>query len=464
MIGVTGGTASGKTTVCSKVLSRLDTPWVSLISMDSFYRPLTKEERQHVGEYNFDHPSAFDWELFVKTLKKIKQGKSVSIPIYDFSLHARLESTHKVYGADVVMVEGILTLHSAAIRDLLDIKIFVDADSDLRLARRIRRDIAERGRSVESVLNQYELSVKPAFDQFIFPTKAFADIIIPHSNVNMVAIDMLVLHVRSRLQQRAIDFKSEAAAAKKVISERSASPFNFGPSACEDLQELPHSVSIMNKSKGLVAIHTIIRDRHTPPDEFVYQVNRLTRLVVEFALSYLPFEPCTVTTPTKMSFIGSKFASRICGVSVVRGGVAMEYGLRQVCEDIRIGKIVIQQSSDKLAGPRLYYTKLPHDIADRRILLLDPVLGTSQTVKMAVRVLLDHGVLEENIVYVSLIVARNGVKTLAETFPRLKIVSSHLDESTSDSEFTDPGLGCFGERYFHMESSINEIPLYAGAN
>jgi uracil phosphoribosyltransferase len=206
----------------------------------------------------------------------------------------------------------------------------------------------------------------------------------------------------------------------------------------------------------LSALHTILRDRQCPPDEFVYQCDRLGRLVVEYGLAHLPFAPAIVTTPTGLPFAGAAFAAGgadLCGVSIVRGGEAMEIALREVVRDVRIGKIVIQQSAEKMNGPRLYYSKLPPDVAQRRVLLMDPVLGTAQTAKMAVRVLLDHGVPEDRIVFLALIVSAAGARSLAQTFPRVQLITSAVDSQAArgDSQFAVPGLGCFGERYYHQE-------------
>lgn len=171
LIGVGGGSASGKTTVCREIVRRLASQWVQILSTDSFYRPLTPEERElaMADGYNFDHPNAFDWEGLCGVLKQIRKGKQARLPVYDFTTHSRRTETEAFYGADVVIVEGILALYEQRIREQCDMLIFVDTDSDLRLCRRIRRDIQERGRSVESVLNQYEKTVKPAYDEFIAP-------------------------------------------------------------------------------------------------------------------------------------------------------------------------------------------------------------------------------------------------------------------------------------------------------
>ncbi|XP_029286274.1 uridine-cytidine kinase 2-A isoform X3 [Cottoperca gobio] len=178
LIGVAGGTASGKSSVCSKIMELLGQNeidhhqrQVAILSLDSFYRVLTPEQKAKAlkGQFNFDHPDAFDNDLIIATLWDIKEGKTVQIPVYDFVSHSRKEETVTVYPADVVLFEGILMFYSQEIRDLFQMKLFVDTDADTRLSRRVLRDISERGRDLESVLAQYITFVKPAFEEFCLP-------------------------------------------------------------------------------------------------------------------------------------------------------------------------------------------------------------------------------------------------------------------------------------------------------
>jgi len=202
LIGVAGGTASGKTTVCEEIIKCLDCTRVSIIAMDSFYKPLTKQQRKNVADYNFDHPDAFDWELLIKTMRDISRGFVVRIPTYDFITHSRTENYKIFYPGDVVMFEGILSLHKSELRDLFKLKIFVATDADVRVCRRLQRDIVSRGRTVEDVLRQYQKTVKPSFDLFCAPTQSYADIIVPHGGENKVAINLMVTHIRSQLHLR----------------------------------------------------------------------------------------------------------------------------------------------------------------------------------------------------------------------------------------------------------------------
>eukprot|EP01112_Ceratiomyxa_fruticulosa_P004668 TRINITY_DN1520_c0_g1_i1.p1 TRINITY_DN1520_c0_g1~~TRINITY_DN1520_c0_g1_i1.p1 ORF type:complete len:269 (+),score=61.07 TRINITY_DN1520_c0_g1_i1:495-1301(+) len=202
IIGVTGGTASGKTTVCEAILKKLSDQRVAIISQDSFYRSLNHDDLEQVHQYNFDHPDAFDWPAIADILKGIKENKRVEIPNYSFVTHTRLTETTPIYGVDVILFEGILAFYTSELRDQMDMKIFVDTDADTRLCRRVVRDINERGRTLEGVLKQYEKFVKPSFDDYILPTKKYADVIIPRGSDNLVAIDLIVQHVRTKLDQK----------------------------------------------------------------------------------------------------------------------------------------------------------------------------------------------------------------------------------------------------------------------
>ncbi|KAG5285479.1 hypothetical protein AALO_G00003850 [Alosa alosa] len=205
LIGVSGGTASGKSSVCEKIMELLGQNkidhhqrQVATLSQDSFYKELTPEQKAKAikGQFNFDHPDAFDNELIKKTLHDIIQGKTVQIPVYDFITHSRKDEFVTLYPADVVLFEGILIFYSQEIRDLFQMKLFVDTDADTRLSRRVLRDIEERGRDLEQVLTQYITFVKPAFEEFCLPTKKYADVIIPRGADNLVAINLIVQHIQ----------------------------------------------------------------------------------------------------------------------------------------------------------------------------------------------------------------------------------------------------------------------------
>ncbi|WP_177732904.1 MULTISPECIES: uridine kinase [Flavobacterium] len=198
IIGIAGGTGSGKTTVVHQIMNELPETEVGIISQDSYYKAthnLSFDERALI---NFDHPRAIDFELLVAHLKDLKAEKTIEQPVYSFVTHNRTDDTIVTHPRKVMIVEGILILTNPELRDMFDVKIFVHADSDERLIRRLKRDIAERGRDMEEVLSRYQSTLKPMHEQFIEPSKAYADIIIPNDKYNTVAIDV----VRAVINQR----------------------------------------------------------------------------------------------------------------------------------------------------------------------------------------------------------------------------------------------------------------------
>ena len=200
IIGIAGGTGSGKTTVVNQIINELPADEVCVISQDSYYKAtddLSYEERTKI---NFDHPRAIDFDLLIRHIADLKAGKIIEQPVYSFVTHNRTKDTVKTHPRKVVIVEGILIFNSEELRSLFDIKIFVHADTDERLIRRVRRDITERGRDIDEVLNRYQTTLKPMHQQFIEPTKNFADLIIPNDRYNTVAVDIVRTVISERLQ------------------------------------------------------------------------------------------------------------------------------------------------------------------------------------------------------------------------------------------------------------------------
>ncbi|KAL7388633.1 hypothetical protein ABVT39_018211 [Epinephelus coioides] len=402
VIGLCGGSASGKTTVANKIIEALDVPWVVLLSMDSFYKVLNKEEQELAAknEYNFDHPDAFDFELLVTVLRKLKKGKSVKVPVYDFTSHCRRKEWKTVYGANVVIFEGILAFANKELLKLLDMKVFVDTDSDIRLIRRLKRDISQRGRDISGIIKQYNKFVKPAFEQYIEPTVQSADIVVPRGGENFVALDLIVQHVHSQLEKREIT----------------------------------------------------VRNKETNRDEFIFYSKRLMRLLIEHALSFLPLKPVSVETPQGGIYNGKRLSGkRITGVSILRAGETMEQALMAVCKDIRLGKILIQTNHDT-GEPELHYLRLPKDISEDYVILMDSTVSTGAAALMAVRVLLDHDVAEDKIFLLSLLMAEMGVHSVAYAFPKVRIITTAVDKEVNDQFHIIPGIGNFGDRYFGTDA------------
>lgn len=199
IIGIAGGTGCGKTTVVNQIVNELPDNEVCVISQDSYYKDtshLTYEERVKI---NFDHPQSIDFELLCEHLKALRKGETIQQPVYSFVEHNRTTQTVTTKPSKVIIVEGILILTNPKIRDMFDIKIYVQTDSDERLIRRLKRDIVERGRDIDEVLDRYQNTLKPMHQQFIDPTKEFADLIIPNNNYNNVAIDIVRTIIKERL-------------------------------------------------------------------------------------------------------------------------------------------------------------------------------------------------------------------------------------------------------------------------
>lgn len=232
VIGIAGGTGSGKTTVTNAILKRLDTTRVVVIQHDSYYRDLSAHGGATPDQVNFDHPDSLETPLLIRHIKDLKAGLSIEQPIYNFTTHRRLDSTQRLDPREIIIIDGILIFVDKELRELMDIRIFVDTDADERLIRRVRRDILERGRSIESVMQQYMSTVKPMHLEFVEPSKHWADVIIPRGAENIVAIDMVVSKIAlmmrdgggtedARRTKRAAGGRAQRRAGKRTGAKRS---------------------------------------------------------------------------------------------------------------------------------------------------------------------------------------------------------------------------------------------------
>jgi uridine kinase len=200
VIGIAGGSGSGKTTVAQAILQRVGPDQIAFLQHDSYYKDLSGLPPAQRAEVNFDHPLSLETELMIRDIAALRDGKPVEVPIYDFASHSRTSQTFTVAPRRVVLVEGILVFAEAALRDLFDVKIFVDTDSDLRFIRRLQRDLSERGRTTDSVIRQYQATVRPMHLEFVEPSKRYADIIIPEGGYNTAALDMVVARIEALLK------------------------------------------------------------------------------------------------------------------------------------------------------------------------------------------------------------------------------------------------------------------------
>lgn len=429
------------------------------MSQDSFYKRHTPEELELAFRnlYDFDHPDSVDIPLFAACLADLKAWQQSNIPIYSFTEHQRLDETKYLYGASIIITEGILALHDKKLRDLYDLKIFVQCDSDIMLARRIRRDVAERGRSVEGVLNQYLRYVKPSFDNFVGPSAKYADIIVPGSN-NNVAIELISTHIHRELTNRAQEFRC------KITSEIRRNPPTPDPSQIT-VEQLPN-LHVVPQTPQLKGIYTTLRDKTSKRQEFIFNIDRLATYLIERALEFVPTGHKTVTTPVEVEYNGRSINTGVCGVTILRSGGPLEKGMRRVLRDPTVGSLLIQ-SDGKNNEAILLHSMLPVSIRERHraeetwVFLLDAQITTSASGTMAVRVLLDHGIREDRIIFVTILAAPRGVHILNRLFPKVKIVTGSADPNLTpiwvpgdgDEEgrnvlCIEPGMGQIGDRYY----------------
>lgn len=202
IIGIAGGTGSGKTTVANAILARVGAENIAFLPHDSYYRDLADLPRAQRDMVNFDHPDSLETGLLVEHLRDLRRWEAAQVPVYDFTTHSRTARTLTIKPQPVILVEGILVFAEPALRAMFDVKIFVDTDADVRFIRRLQRDIQDRGRTVESVIRQYETTVRPMHLEFVEPSKRYADVIIPEGGLNVVAMDMVVARIESLLAAR----------------------------------------------------------------------------------------------------------------------------------------------------------------------------------------------------------------------------------------------------------------------
>ncbi len=207
------------------------------------------------------------------------------------------------------------------------------------------------------------------------------------------------------------------------------------------------NIAVLRYTAQLEVLYTLIRDKNITRKDFIFYSDRIIRLLVEEALNFLPVNKKKIRTPTGATFLGAELNGKICAVSIVRAGESMEKGFREVCEDVSIGKILIQRN-EKTAKPILFYSKLPEDISNRYVFLLDPMLATGGSVCKAIEVLKERGVNENRIIFINLVACPEGLKRLTKEFPKVQIVTGFIDKKLNSKAYILPGLGDFGDRYF----------------
>ncbi|KAF2838680.1 uridine-cytidine kinase 2 [Patellaria atrata CBS 101060] len=428
IIGIAGSSGSGKTSLALAIVASMNLPWVVIMSMDSFYNPLTPEQSKKAFncEFDFDAPAAIDFDLLVEKLRAIKEGKKADLPIYSFEKHQRVTEVHTIYSPHVLILEGIFALHDQRVLDLLDLKIFAEADADLCLSRRLLRDVKDRGRDIGGCIKQWFSFVKPNFHRYVEPQRNIADIIIPRGIENTVAIGMVADRIRKILKLKSRLHQVELKRLGRVAEAAPPSP---------NLIELP-------QTRQIVGMNTLLLDPSLPREDFIFYFDRLTALLVERAIACMEFKPTQILTAQNNHYIGLKQTGEVSAVTILRGGSVLEIGLKRVIPDCRIGRVLIQ--THRTTGePELHYLRLaPNLPADARVLLLDSQMTSGAAALMAVRVLVDHGVDEERIVFVAYLAGRKGVNRLLSVFPDIMVVVCRLVDDYEERWVEQKYLGC----------------------
>ncbi|KAF2829200.1 uridine-cytidine kinase 2 [Ophiobolus disseminans] len=410
------------------IVATLNLPWVVILSMDSFYKPLTPEQSAAAfrNEFDFDAPQAIDFDVLVNRLKDIKNGKVAEVPIYSFEKHARLDKTTTIYSPHVLILEGIFALHDPRVLDLLDLKIFAEADADLCLSRRLVRDVKERARDIEGCIKQWFRFVKPNFYKYVAPQREIADLIIPRGIENKVAISMVSDQVRKTLADKSAQHQVELQRLGQIAED---SP-------------LSTNAIVLKQTNQVRGMHTLLLDPVTTREDFVFYFDRMVALLIETACDFLPFTPAQVTTPQNNTYMGLKKNADVSAVVVLRGGSAFETGLRRTIPDCRTGRVLIQ-TNYRTGEPELHYRALPSNIKEHGlVLVLDPQFSSGAAALMAVRVLVDHGVPENRIVFVTYTAGRVGVNRVLSVFPDIKIVVARLGDDMENRWVETKYLGC----------------------
>lgn len=418
IIGIAGLSGSGKTTVAQEITNSINQPWTILLSLDNFYKDLTPEQSQlaYANKYDFDKPDAYDFDAIIECVRNIKAGKKTDIPVYSFKTHSRQPNQKiTIYGANVVIIEGIMALFHPELLKLMDFKVFVDTDIDICYSRRLLRDIIHRGRSIEGVIQQWNKFVKPNSIAYVLPTRSNADIVIPRGSDNKIATTMLITHLKKKLKE-----KSDSHIAH-------LNSLHAGP----DMSR----VHIMPANNQLRVLDTTILDRETSADDFIFNFNRIASLLITYALDFVPYESgvnCgrTITTPTNHMLPSNEAyfqTSNVIGVSMIRSGDVFQKALRQTIPSVQIGKLLIQANS-KTGEPQLHTEKLPEFKSRDAILLFEAEIISGTAIVMAIKVLLDHGVKEDQIIVVCYRVTEVALRRMFAAFPKVAVVTGGVGD------------------------------------
>ncbi|KAL4885303.1 uridine kinase family-domain-containing protein [Aspergillus karnatakaensis] len=406
IIGIAGSSGSGKTSVAMEIVKSLNLPWVVILVMDSFYKSLTPEQHKkaHANEFDFDHPDSIDFDSLVQCLRDLKQGKKVDIPVYSFVEHQRQTHTTPLYSPHVLILEGILALHDPRIMELLDVKIFVEADMDVCLGRRVLRDVKERGREIDGIIKQWFTYVKPSYKHFVEPQRSVSG--------------MVVQHIQRNLEEKSEKHSATLQELRRIASDEQLSP----------------NVVLMPQTTQFVGINTILQNPDTEQVDFVFYFDRLAALLIEKALDSTSYSAAEVETPQHTFYNGLNQEGVVSAVAVLRGGSCLETALKRTIPDCITGRVLIR-TNERNEEPQLHYLKLPPGIEEHTtVMLLDSQMSSGGAALMAVRVLIDHGVAEEKIVFVTPAAADPRFANI-QSDPRYRLPSKRHTHTKLDKRF-----------------------------
>ncbi|MCP8719907.1 MAG: uridine kinase [Asgard group archaeon] len=413
IIGIAGNSGSGKTSISQKIIQEINQPWTVLLSFDNFYNPLTPEESKQAfaNNFDFDTPDSLDFELLVETIKNLKKGGKATIPVYSFTSHNRTNKTNTIYGANVIIVEGLYALYDQRLLDMMDLKIYVDTDLDICLARRLTRDILYRGRDLGGAIQQWERFVKPNAVKFLNPTMNNADLVIPRGLDNSIAINLMINHINNQLANKS----------RNHISRLKKLGLNI------DFDVNQFNIKLLRDTNQVRGINSILFDTETSRNDFIFYFNRICGLLIELAQEFISeYKEVDIETG-KGIYHGKKVVqNQYIAVNIIRSGDCFMSSIKRSFPEISIGKLLIQ--SDSSTGePQLHFESLPHNLTTRgEIMLFDSQIISGAGAIMAIQVLLDHGVKERDIILISYLSTEIGVRRIVNVFPKVKIVIGKL--------------------------------------
>lgn len=453
IIGVAGNSGSGKTSISQQIISQINQPWTVLLSFDNFYHPLKPEDKENAFQSNFDFdtPAALDLDLLVSTITLLKRGERTQIPVYSFVHHDRTEKSTTIYGANVIIVEGIYALYDPRLLELMDLKVYVDTDLDICLARRLTRDILYRGRDLQGAMKQWEKFVKPNAVKHVHPTMSNADLIIPRGLDNLIAIDLLIEHVQKQLHLKSI---------AHVQHLKSLGTIMLDLKRAENIKFLP----INNQIKG---INSILFEENTDRNDFIFYFDRISSLLIETACGEFLQEFDQAQLSTKSSeFTGLLPDFTLFVVSIIRSGDCFMNSIKRTFRDIPVGKLLIQSNSNT-GEPNLHFKSLPVNLIKSakhpKTLLVDSQIIGGAAAIMAIQILIDHGLSQKDIILITYLSTEIGLRRIMHAFPDVNVVIGKLSSMSATNQDEWYNEENFKDSHWHFRNRFIDN-IYFGTN